>query len=156
MSHWSWDVGAIQSSCYTCGVRHGLTLAISPTPQEEFRLVINQLVGSCRVKLIPEVWSIFRCLLPKVISNLLCTLYNLCIVFWYYLLFVAICEIRLIRLTYGAYLVLSLKLGITGESRSEDLKTPNALPRGKLGSYPFPLFKTVCLVNHVHTILKRK
>jgi len=24
-----------------------------------------------------------------------------------------------------------------GESRSEDLKTPNALPRGKLGSYPF-------------------
>jgi len=25
-----------------------------------------------------------------------------------------------------------------GESRSEDLKTPNALPRGKLGSYPFP------------------
>ena len=24
------------------------------------------------------------------------------------------------------------------ESRSEDLKTPNALPRGKLGSYPFP------------------
>jgi len=25
-----------------------------------------------------------------------------------------------------------------GESRLEDLKTPNALPRGKLGSYPFP------------------
>ena len=25
-----------------------------------------------------------------------------------------------------------------GESRSEDLKTPNALPRGKLGSYHFP------------------
>ena len=25
-----------------------------------------------------------------------------------------------------------------GESRSEDLKTSNALPRGKLGSYPFP------------------
>jgi len=25
-----------------------------------------------------------------------------------------------------------------GESRSEDLKTPNVLPRGKLGSYPFP------------------
>jgi len=24
------------------------------------------------------------------------------------------------------------------ESRSEELKTPNALPRGKLGSYPFP------------------
>jgi len=44
------------------------------------------------------------------------------------------------------------------ESRSEDLKTPNALPRGKLGSYPFSfqLFQIVCLVNHVHTILKRK
>ena len=25
-----------------------------------------------------------------------------------------------------------------GESRSEDLETPNALPRGKLGNYPFP------------------
>jgi len=25
-----------------------------------------------------------------------------------------------------------------GESRSEDLKTPNAVPRGKLGSYHFP------------------
>ena len=25
-------VGSIQSSCYTCGVRLGLTLAISPTP----------------------------------------------------------------------------------------------------------------------------
>jgi len=25
-----------------------------------------------------------------------------------------------------------------GESHSEDLKTPNALPRGKHGSYPFP------------------
>ena len=29
-------VGSIQSSCYTCGVRHGLTLAISPTLQEKF------------------------------------------------------------------------------------------------------------------------
>ena len=50
-------VGSIQSSCYTCGVRHGLTLAIFPKPQEKFRLVINQSVGSYRVKLIPEVWS---------------------------------------------------------------------------------------------------
>jgi len=50
-------VGAIQSSCYTCGVRHGLTLVISPKPQEKFRLVINQSVGSYREKLIPEVWS---------------------------------------------------------------------------------------------------
>jgi len=50
-------VGAIQSSCYTCGVRHGPTLAIFPTPQEKFRLVINQSVGSCREKLILEVWS---------------------------------------------------------------------------------------------------
>jgi len=45
-----------------------------------------------------------------------------------------------------------------GESRSEDLKTLNALPRGKLGSYIFPFnyFKIVCLVNEVHIILKRK
>jgi len=28
--------------------------------------------------------------------------------------------------------------GENGESRSEDLKTPKALPRGKLGSYLFP------------------
>ena len=48
-------VGAIQSSCYACGVRHGLTIAIFPKPQEKFRLVINQSIGSCRVELIPEV-----------------------------------------------------------------------------------------------------
>jgi hypothetical protein len=29
-------VGSIQSSCYTCGVQHGLTLAISPVLQEEY------------------------------------------------------------------------------------------------------------------------
>ena len=29
-------VGYIQPSCYTCGVRHGLTLAIPHTPQEKF------------------------------------------------------------------------------------------------------------------------
>ena len=29
-------VGSIQSSCYTCGVHLGLTLAISPTPQEKY------------------------------------------------------------------------------------------------------------------------
>ena len=40
-----------------------------------FRFVINQSVGSYREKLIPEVWSIFHCLLPKVISDLLCMLY---------------------------------------------------------------------------------
>ena len=37
----------------------------------------------------------------------------LCIVFWYYPLFVAICEIWPLKLTYGAYLILSLKSGIT-------------------------------------------
>ena len=52
-------VGAIQSSCYTCGVRHGLTLAISSKPQEKFRHVINQSVGSCREKLIPEVRVVY-------------------------------------------------------------------------------------------------
>ena len=69
--------------------------------------------GSCRVKLIPEVWSYFRYMLLKVIPDLLCMLYNLCIVHWYYPLFAAICEIWLLRLTYGAYLVLSRKLVIT-------------------------------------------
>jgi len=56
---------AIQSSCYTCGVRHGLTLVVSPKPQEKFRLVINQSVGSCRVNLIPEVWSCFSAVAIK-------------------------------------------------------------------------------------------
>jgi len=32
-------------------------LLFSPKPYEKFRLVINQSVGSCRVKLIPGVWS---------------------------------------------------------------------------------------------------
>jgi len=41
------------------------------------------------------------------------TLYNLFIVFWYYPLFVAICEVWPLKLTYGLYLVLSLKSGIT-------------------------------------------
>ena len=50
-------IWASWTSGYTCWVRYVLTLAISPIPQEEFRLVINQSVGSCRVKLIPEVWS---------------------------------------------------------------------------------------------------
>ena len=44
---------------YTCGVRHGLTLAISPKPQEKFRLVINQSVGFYRKKLIPEVGVVY-------------------------------------------------------------------------------------------------
>ena len=33
------------------------SLLLFPPPQEEFRLVINQSVGSYREKLIPEVWS---------------------------------------------------------------------------------------------------
>ena len=32
-------------------------LVISPKPHEKFRLVINESVGSCRVELIPKVWS---------------------------------------------------------------------------------------------------
>ena len=79
-----------------------------------FRLVINQSVGSCGEKLIPECLELsIRCLILKVISFILSTLYILCIVFWYYPLFVAICEIWLLKLTYGAYLVLSLKSSIT-------------------------------------------
>ena len=34
-----------------------------------FRFVINELFGSCRVKLIPEVGVILHCLLPKVTSD---------------------------------------------------------------------------------------
>ena len=56
-------------------------LLFPPHFRRSVRLVINQSVGSCRVELIPEVGVIFRCVLPKVISDLLCTLYNLCIVF---------------------------------------------------------------------------
>ena len=40
------------------------------------RLVINQSVGSCREKLIPEVLELsIRCMLSKVISFILSTLY---------------------------------------------------------------------------------
>jgi len=35
------------------------SLLLFAPPQEEFRLVINQSVGSCRVKLIPEVGVIY-------------------------------------------------------------------------------------------------
>ena len=57
-------------------------LLLPPHLRRSFRLVINQSVGSCRVELIPKVGVIFHCLLLKVISNLLCTLYNIfCIVF---------------------------------------------------------------------------
>ena len=74
-------VGAIQSSCYTCGVRHGLTLAIFPKSQEKFRLMINQSVGSCRVELIPEVGVIYPLFVTK--GYLFYTKYviYLCIVF---------------------------------------------------------------------------
>jgi len=51
-------------------------LLFSPYLRRCFRLVLNQSVGSCRVELIPEVGVIFRCLRLKVISNLICTLYN--------------------------------------------------------------------------------
>ena len=35
------------------------SLLLFPPPQEEFRLVINQSVGSCREKLIPEVGVVY-------------------------------------------------------------------------------------------------
>ena len=90
------------------------SLLLSPPHlRRSFRFVINQSVGSCRVRLTPEVWSSLPCLLPKVVSNLLSTLYNLCVVLWYYPLFVAICEACLLKLTYGAYLILFLKSGVT-------------------------------------------
>ena len=64
-------------------------------------------------KLIPEVGVVYPLFAIK--GYLFYTKYVicLCIIFWYYPLFVAICEIWLLRLTYGAYLVLSLKSGIT-------------------------------------------
>jgi len=46
-------------------------LLFPPYFRRSVRLVINQSVGSCRVKLIPKVGDIFRCLLLKVISDLL-------------------------------------------------------------------------------------
>ena len=74
-------VRAIQSSCYTCGVRHGLTLAISPHPQEKFWACDQQSVGSCRMELIPEVGVFYPLFVNK--GYLFYTKYimYLCIVF---------------------------------------------------------------------------
>ena len=65
------------------------------------------------MELIPEVGVVYPLFAIK--GYLFYTKYiiYLCIVFWYYPLFVAICEICLLKLTYGAYLVLSWKSGIT-------------------------------------------
>ena len=90
------------------------SLLLFPTPvRRSFGLVINQSVGSYRVELISEVGVVYPLFAIK--GYLFYTKYviYLCIVFWYYPLFVAICEIWLLRLTYGVYLVLSLKSGIT-------------------------------------------
>jgi hypothetical protein len=55
----------------------------------------------------------FRCLIYKVISFIISTLYiEHCLLILP--LFVAICEIWLPRLTYGVYLILFLKPGATG------------------------------------------
>ena len=54
----------------------------SPTPQEEFRLVINQSVGSCSEKLIPEV----RSCLSVVCSQRLSLLYQVRYIFMHCLL----------------------------------------------------------------------
>jgi len=62
---------------------------------------------------------------------------------WYYLLFVAICEIWFLKLIYDAYLILSLKSGITqppdGPARRA-LLTPcrgrGRPPAGRTGSAP--------------------
>jgi hypothetical protein len=95
--------------CHICWVWHVLTRAISTTP---VRLVINQSVVPVELELLPKDRSVFSCLLSKVIFFVL--IRNiLSIVFWYYPLFVAICVIWLPVLTYGVYLVLSLKPGAT-------------------------------------------
>jgi len=88
-------------------------LLFPPNLRRSLGLWSTSQFGSCREKLIPKVWSCLSVVCYQRYSLLLCTLYNLFIIFWYYPLFVAICEIWLLRLTYGAYLVLSLKSGIT-------------------------------------------
>ena len=77
------------------------------------RLVINQSVVPVKLESSPEERScLFRCLLSKVISFILSMLYiKHCLLILP--LFVAICEICLPGLTYGVYLVLSLKPGAT-------------------------------------------
>ena len=104
----SWTPG------YTCWVRYVLTLAISPPPQEKFwacdQPVSLILWREVNTRSLEVGYPLFDAK-----GYLLYTRYAiyLCIVFWYYPLFVAICEIWLLKLTYGAYLVLSLKSGIT-------------------------------------------
>jgi len=52
------------------------SLLLFPTPlRRSFGLVINQSVGSCRVKLIPKVGVIYPLYAKKVISSILSTLY---------------------------------------------------------------------------------
>ena len=108
--------------CYICWVRHVLTLALffqifgwksrMDTRLLEFggiRLVINQSVVPLDLESSPKDRSyLFRCLISKVIFFILSTLYiEHCLLILP--LFVAICEIWLLGLTYGVYLVLSLK-----------------------------------------------
>jgi hypothetical protein len=76
------------------------------------RLVINQSVVPMEWSLPLKTGVVFPCLLSKVISFIISTLY----IKHYHLilsLFVAICEIWLPWLTYGVYLVLFLKPGVT-------------------------------------------
>jgi len=81
---------------------------------------LEKSLGLCSIsQLSLWIWSFrlkngvsFRCLLSKVISFILSSLYNKhCLLILP--LFVAICEIWLPRLTYGVYLVLFLKPGAT-------------------------------------------
>ena len=80
---------------------------------EGIKLVINQSIVPVELESLPEDQScLFRCLLSKVISFILSTLYiEHCLLILP--LFVAICEIWLPGLTYGVYLVLFLKSGAT-------------------------------------------
>ena len=88
-------------------------LQFPPHLRRSFGLVINQSARSYGEKLIPEVGVDETLFAIK--GYLFYTKYviYLRIVLWYYPLFEAICEIWLLKLTYGAYLVLSLKSGIT-------------------------------------------
>jgi len=117
MSHWSWDCEIYNLVAILVEFDMDSLLLFPPYFRRSVRLVINQSVGSCRVELIPEVGVVYPLFAIKGYLFYIKYVIYLCIVSWYYLLFVAICEIWLLRLTYGAYLILFLKSGITNYGR---------------------------------------
>ena len=111
--------------CYICWVRHVLTLALLFKSLEkswmgtrllefgEIRLVINQSVVPVELESSPEDRSYLSAVCCLRLYHFILSMLYIKHCLWILPLFVAIYEIWLSRLTYGVYLVLSLKLGAT-------------------------------------------